>query len=106
MLLLFFLLLLSGGVSAQLAYSDTLRFELSKAKNMYEKVNIELQLAYIYSDVDADSLKHYANRVIEHSKQLKNDTLLCHGYLKYAMLFEKFPKTRIIDSTWYYIDKA
>jgi tetratricopeptide (TPR) repeat protein len=106
MLLLIFSPMLLGGIFAQQTYSDTLRFELSKAKTLYEKVNIELQLAYVYSDVDADSLKHYANRVIEHSKQLKNDTLLCHGYLKYAMLFEKFPKTRIIDSTWYYIDKA
>jgi tetratricopeptide (TPR) repeat protein len=100
------LTLLPGNILAQQAYCDTLKNELPKVKSLYERANIELQLAYLYEEVNADSLKHYASLVIKHAKQIKNDTLLCHGYLKYATLFSGFPKSRFLDSTWYYIDQA
>jgi len=107
-IIVFYLLLtlLSCKAFAQQAYCDTLKNELQKVKSLYERVNIELQLAYLYEEVNADSLKHYASLVIKHAKQIKNDTLLCHGYLKYATLFSGFPKNKLLDSTWYYIDQA
>jgi hypothetical protein len=70
---------LSGNLFAEQAIFDSLRIQLKKAKNSAEQLEIELNLAYNYLFINADSLRHYANLVIQKSKQTRNYKMLYEG---------------------------
>ncbi len=103
---LLLLLAFSINLFAEQPIFDSLRTQLKKAKSTTEQIEIELQLAYNYLFINADSLRHYANRVIQKSKQNNDNTLLYEGYMQYAGLFHGFPEIINMDSSWYYLDLA
>lgn len=96
----------SCNLSAEQAIFDSLRIQLKNAKTSAEQIEIELQMAYNYLYINADSLRHYANRVIQKSKQIKDNRMLFEGYMQYSGLFHGFPEIRDQDSSWYYLDLA
>ncbi len=103
-----FLLLLAFPINqfAEQPIFDSLRTQLKQAKSTTEQIEIEIKLAYNYLFINADSLRHYANLVIQKSKQTKDNIMLYEGYMQYAGLFHGFPEIINMDSTWYYLDLA
>lgn len=103
-----FLLVLgfSSTLFAEQPIFDSLRTQLKNAKSTTEQIAIELDLAYNYLFINADSLRHYANLVIRKSKQTRDNRMLFDGYMQYSGLFHGFPEIQNQDSLWYYLDLA